>query len=336
MVDDWIKWCKGLTRKAEVGSLARRLRMSRREMAGCLMELWEWCDENLGEDNFSGQDATVLIHDPKAYFDELLGIPGFSDAISGPDVAWMEFPGGDVAKFLRVGLHNGKTAKERAVEQRRKQKQRREQRSASDLSGSCPGFVPKKAGQSWDKSGTREGEGEGEAFPFPSQENGISKVERERKENGERERAWEKNPVSENASRSIRPADQSTKEISCDEGSRPEPLEIDWSVVWHRAEAIEKRVKPKTENDRRNFLRYAVLSLTTFSEHWLLNAAEAAALSGQTKKSRQAHFVGVLKSKAAETNGISSKDFNAMARKIEIPDEIWKSDVLAVSKKSKP
>lgn len=98
------------------------------------------------------------------------------------------------------------------------------------------------------------------------------------------------------------------------------------------AEAAAKRVPPRTTDDRRAWLRFAVLADVRFGESWLIDAAEAVLHAKETKRTRQAHFVGVLKTKAAEQHGVDEAMFVAMLRRIEIPSDIWKSGVLEIRK----
>lgn len=108
--------------------------------------------------------------------------------------------------------------------------------------------------------------------------------------------------------------------------------EIDWGLVARFAESAAKRVPVRNDKDRRAWIRYAVMACTTFSEAWLADAAEAVANAKETRATRQAHFVAVLQSKAAEQN-VDAETFNSMARRIEIPVEVWKSDVLGGPRK---
>jgi hypothetical protein len=89
------------------------------------------------------------------------------------------------------------------------------------------------------------------------------------------------------------------------------------------------KVPPLTEKDRRAWLRFGVLAATAFSEQWLVESAAAAA-SMESKKSRQALFVGVLKTKASEQYGVDDASFLSLTRGIEIPTGIWQSAILEV------
>jgi len=115
MAGDWIKWSKGLTQKREVVALANKLRISRREMAAVLMEVWSWAD---GE--------TVDGHAPsvtKAFLDELTGVTGLGAAMAHADVGWLlEDDTGII--FPNFDRHNGSTAKHRLLAAERKRRER--------------------------------------------------------------------------------------------------------------------------------------------------------------------------------------------------------------------
>ena len=115
MAIGWIKWTVGLTKKREVVTLAKKLKLSRREMAAVLMEVWEWADENT-------LDGHVLGVTP-AFIDELVNVPRLGAAMASKDVGWLlvDDAGIGFPNFLR---HNGKCAKERALAAERKRLQR--------------------------------------------------------------------------------------------------------------------------------------------------------------------------------------------------------------------
>ena len=45
MAGSWIKWDRGLSRKPEVIAIAAALKLDRRLVAACCMEVWEWSDD---------------------------------------------------------------------------------------------------------------------------------------------------------------------------------------------------------------------------------------------------------------------------------------------------
>ena len=157
MAGDWIKWTKGLARKPEVLCIAARLGKTRHEVAGLLMELWEWADENVVFDAaVSGSEpdsdcGTVRLGDqPKQLLDVVSGVSGFADALAA--VNWIEVRSGSLT-FPNFGRHNGKTAKARALDSTRK-------RTAREGGGQEPDGgrtrVRKPSGCEPDKTATRE------------------------------------------------------------------------------------------------------------------------------------------------------------------------------------
>lgn len=301
MAGDWIKWCKGLTKKREVIVMASLLKRDRREVAGRLMELWEWCDDNLSDTDFDTQGNASLIIGDKAldFLDETVGLTGFANAMASPDVCWLVANDGGRITFPNLARNNGSTAKSRLYESARKAKQR--QQMSQDIR---------------DNPGT---------------------------ETGTREEKSERREEKTNRDRTDRPiGGLSPLESSSPEGKkrkRPEPVgepldlsEVDWFRVTHLAESLSKKVPPYSAQDRRQWFKFAVMvERDIFSEHWLLDAAEAVVSAPQHAKNRQAHLVAVLKSKAAE-EGMSANDFKGISRRIEIPDDVWNLQILKVSK----
>lgn len=106
---------------------------------------------------------------------------------------------------------------------------------------------------------------------------------------------------------------------------------VDWGDVETVTLAVAKLVPIRTReakertNDRRQFMKYATLVvLGMFTEAWLMDAADAASRSEKPKRSKRAIFVDKL----IETSGMPAERFNAMARGIDLPDEIWNSPIL--------
>lgn len=118
---------------------------------------------------------------------------------------------------------------------------------------------------------------------------------------------------------------RSPKEFSS--GQKADLSDVDWSHVVAIAESAARKVPVRSDEDRRDWLRFGVLAVRTFGESWVADAAEAVVKAKETKRTKQAHFVGVLRSKAAE-QGINSTVFRSMMRAIEIPNAVWKSGVL--------
>ena len=115
MAYDWIKWVKGLSRRREVLVLARKVNMTRREAACCCMEMWEWVDHETTDGHIRGATRDDI--------DGLLDVPGFAVALEAQEVGWLVVTDQGLT-FPRYERNNGETAKKRALEQRKKRRQR--------------------------------------------------------------------------------------------------------------------------------------------------------------------------------------------------------------------
>lgn len=95
--------------------IARKLKMTRREAACCCMEMWEWADDETTDGHIQGATADDI--------DSILGVPGFAAALESEEVEWLRVNSRGVS-FPRWDRNNGETAKKRALETRKKQRQR--------------------------------------------------------------------------------------------------------------------------------------------------------------------------------------------------------------------
>ena len=301
MSGDWIKWTKGLTKKREVGVLASKLKRDRHEVAGRLMTLWEWCDDNLYDSDFDESgNASVVIGD-KAFVDEMVGLTGFADAMASPEVAWLLLGDGGRVTFPKFDNHNGNTAKNRLYEQKKKANQRKE---AAKSSLKCP-----------DETGTSMG----------------TKIGTRREETRGDERR-EEFPNAGGLRTDQPPLEIREPKAGEPKGTRSDLLDlsgIDWGLVEQTAVTIGKSIPPIDKDDRRMWLKFAVMAQAAFSEHWLMDGIEAVVRSKEHKRSRQAHLVGVLKSKAAK-EGVDASTFRGILNRIEIPADVWKLNILKV------
>src|SRR5687768_14131512 len=127
MAGEWIKWTKGLTRKREVVALSQMLKLSRREVACCLMEIWEWADDNTTDGHVPSVTETFL--------DDLVGVTGFGAAMTSRGVGWLLVDDAGII-FPNFERHNGKPAKTRALAAERK---RREREKSPEMSRNCHG-----------------------------------------------------------------------------------------------------------------------------------------------------------------------------------------------------
>jgi hypothetical protein len=118
---EWIKWVKGLADKREVLLIAAELSIAPDEAAGRLMRLWEWCDDNIGDRDMdeNGNASVTLGALPDSLIDALTRAPGTAKALQ--NAGWLRHENGQVV-FPNFGRHNGKTAKTRALTQKRAQR----------------------------------------------------------------------------------------------------------------------------------------------------------------------------------------------------------------------
>lgn len=108
MAGDWIKWTKGLARKGKVVTMASRLKRDRHEIAGRLMVVWEWTDEETVDGKIPGVGSEFI--------DEIAGLPGLGTALLAS--GWLAQTH-DGIEFVNYVQHNGPTAKSRALATRR-------------------------------------------------------------------------------------------------------------------------------------------------------------------------------------------------------------------------
>jgi hypothetical protein len=151
MAGDWLQWKKGLTNKREVRFIASTLERPRQEIAGRLMELWEWVDDQVSDADIDANDNASFRIGPKplAHIDDIAGIVGFGTAMLS--AGWLRIrnaPAGDIVEFPNFARHNGKSAKERALAASRQRKKRVTQvsrcdRDASSLLSSSPEWLRK-------------------------------------------------------------------------------------------------------------------------------------------------------------------------------------------------
>lgn len=111
---------------------------------------------------------------------------------------------------------------------------------------------------------------------------------------------------------------------------------LDWGSAVRYAEAAAKKVKvsPATETERRQWFQYGAMAAAMFGEGWIVGAATGVANSVDgTKKTKQAHFVSILKATAKEGFGIDNAAFLRIRRSIKVPYDVFKSETLGGPKK---
>jgi hypothetical protein len=111
MATDWLKVEVNTPDKPEVFALAARMKWDDLDLAvGKLIRLWRWFDQHTQNGDAPGVTAFMLDH--------ICNAPGFAEALMS--VGWLQLtPQG--AFLPNFDLHNGKTAKQRALTARRMQ-----------------------------------------------------------------------------------------------------------------------------------------------------------------------------------------------------------------------
>jgi hypothetical protein len=116
MAGDWIKVEENMPDKPEVCMMAARLALDADAVAGKLIRVWAWASRNCHADGVT--DVTV-----RPLLDRVAGTPGFADAMLA--AGWLHESNG-VLTFPNFEHHCSKTAKERALAERRQQRRRTE------------------------------------------------------------------------------------------------------------------------------------------------------------------------------------------------------------------
>lgn len=101
----WIKMRTNLSTDPRVLGLSHTLGVHRSQVIGGLFMLWAVADQHSEDGNLPGYTAAVI--------DEMVGMPGFSQALAAPWPAWLTICAGGVI-IARFDEHNAASAKQRA------------------------------------------------------------------------------------------------------------------------------------------------------------------------------------------------------------------------------
>lgn len=161
MAGEWIPWVKGLSRRREVLQISATLRLSRREVASCCMEIWEWCDDEgeFDDDRNCHVNVTPMSQDchtevvSLSVIDDIVGVQGFEQAMRA--VGWIISNGSTSIVFPELGQWIGSSAKERLSARRRKQLERIRSIDESPMSRKRHKGVTDTSRQKRDKNVTR-------------------------------------------------------------------------------------------------------------------------------------------------------------------------------------
>lgn len=110
----WIKLEHVTPDKPEISKIADELNISADEALGKLIRLWIWADQQ----TYDGRAGSVT----KILLDRVSGVNGFCESLL--KCGWMQQSERDGFVFPNFDRHNGETAKARALNTLRKQKQR--------------------------------------------------------------------------------------------------------------------------------------------------------------------------------------------------------------------
>ena len=135
MAIPWIKIETSLPRKPEVMQLAAILDIDEFAVVGHLVCFWSWVDENLSLE-------CPVVTGTKRGLDRVAGRDGFADAMV--TVGWLQMEGSAVS-IPHLEYHLDQGAKTRAMEQRKKAKQRKNT-GKPNVSGKCPDVIGTKTG----------------------------------------------------------------------------------------------------------------------------------------------------------------------------------------------
>jgi len=130
MAGQWIKWERGLVRKAEVIRIARALNSTPQHAAACCMQVWEWGEDQTTDGTIRG----LAIED----VDMAVGVPGIGEAML--DAEWLRVSDVGIV-FPHWDRHNAEPAKARALDALRKRVTRMEDKTRT-LNGRVSGSQP--------------------------------------------------------------------------------------------------------------------------------------------------------------------------------------------------
>jgi hypothetical protein len=126
----WIKIETNITTKPEVMQLAAVLEISEFEVVGHLVAFWSWVDANMSPE-------CPAVIGTKSGLDRVCGRDGMVDALV--DVGWLQHDG-KMFSIPNIDRHLSKSAKQRAIEARKKAGQRKS-RKCPDENGTKKGQV---------------------------------------------------------------------------------------------------------------------------------------------------------------------------------------------------
>jgi hypothetical protein len=213
----WIKIETTTPDKPEVIAMAVRLRMKDPDtVTGKLVRLWAWADAN----SIDGHDLCI----PRASIDRLTACKGFAAAMEA--VGWLIERDG-MLTFPGFDRHNGDSAKRRATEARKKQRQR-----------------------GGDKAPDAGGKKTGTNVPDPA---GQNRGPEEEIESGERERG--RDALGNSPAADLGPCWEFLLSLRPEWGASPVPSEAE-RAEWQRNRAAAEGIAPATWGHMRRFMNH--------------------------------------------------------------------------------
>lgn len=315
MAGDWIKMRTCLAAERAVMLLCDKTGLDTFAVVGRLHAVWSWAGDHADRHGVVRGISLTTV-------DRVAAHSGFASAMLTAN--WLEEVSGNGIRFPRWQKHNSKSARERALGAERAAKSRwKKSRSARDgeRDATVTNHDAREEKTREEKNHRHKGDGKakgsshacarGEPAPSPDPSPPSS-------------------PSLPSPKESCVGEEQASQEANGEAFEQAAPYDlslVDWGQVEALAEAIARKIPVMNTTDRRMWLKAAVLAQVRFSEDWLMDAVEAVAHAKETKTTKQAHFMGVLQSKAAEA-GIDRTNFVGMMGSIKIPGYIWKSSVL--------
>lgn len=131
MAGDWIKFEITTPDKPEVWSIAQELNIDPDAAVGKLLRVWSWFDQHTEEGNAPSVTKMLL--------DRIVGVTGFCDAVI--KAGWMIEDDSSIS-LSNFSVHNGKTAKNRAVTAKRVASHKERKRSGNDTGNAATVTTP--------------------------------------------------------------------------------------------------------------------------------------------------------------------------------------------------
>ena len=142
MAGDWIKMRTDLQTHPKIVRILSATQSDKFRVIGGLHAVWSVFDQHSSSGQLFGYTPELM--------DQIIGWPGFAQAMI--NVGWLFFDGAETLAVPEFCEHNGKSAKRRAEDQKRKRDARNDGQNDDD----CPQFVRNLSANDGAKKRTRE------------------------------------------------------------------------------------------------------------------------------------------------------------------------------------